>query len=208
MEKPLGLRQQKEQVPSCIPRALPLASLKGPPSLGSGINGAGQEGTSHPSSVTEPLLLRVGPRRLPQRCSHQLRFQLGPSAWLPGTAWAPSASHLPLTGIKNPAAAPTPALGSPLVLVKQVPWERAEAEDAQERCYPQTWHLAASGTPLCPCRGPLAGAGGLAAGFLAVGDAGLEQVRESGAVLPPPSSFHCPDSNMVYGSRRPLNRLN
>lgn len=68
------------------------------------------------------------------------------------------------------------------------------------------WH---QGPPCAPAEGPLQELGGLAAaGFLAVGDAGLEQVRESGAFLPPPSSFHCPDSNMVYGSRRPLNRLN
>ena len=33
------------------------------------------------------------------------------------------------------------------------------------------------------------------------------QVGESGAVLPPLRSFHCPDSDVVYGSPRPLSRL-
>lgn len=41
----------------------------------------------------------------------------------------------------------------------------------------------------------------------AAGEAGLEQVGESGAVLPPLRSFHCPDSDVVYGSPRPLSRL-
>lgn len=65
------------------------------------------------------------------------------------------------------------------------------------------------GHPCAPAEGPLQVPVGVAAGFLAAEEASLEKlVRESGAVLPPPSSFHCPDSDMVYGSRRLLNRLN
>lgn len=99
---------------------------------------------------------------------------------------------------------PYPSCSIPLAGTK--PWAAGLLLDRQEqnqgcrgRMSPREVALGSSRNPPCPWGGPWQVLGG-GARFPCCGGCGSEQVWELGAVLPPPSSIHCPDSNMLYGS--------